>query len=167
VADVLPAPPPGPVRAALVVLGALAVVVLGARRPEVVPDLVLPVVVAGALWSGPVRGALLGLGAGWVVDLVPPGAEVLGTGALLYAAAGLVAGAGRREGPARWGWVATVGLAAVGVAFGGRLVVAVLEGAPFAPEDWGMRLALTAVVVVAAVPLLLRLERTLAARRVA
>lgn len=161
------APPTAAVRTVLVVVAALAVVVLGARRPDVVPDLVLPVVVAGALWSGPVQGAAFGLGAGWVVDLVPPGAEVLGTGALLYAAAGLVAGAGRREGSAPWGWVAAVGLAAVVVAFGGRVVVAVLEGAPFVPGEWGTRLALTAAVVVGAVPLLLRLERALAARRLA
>jgi rod shape-determining protein MreD len=163
----VPTPSAGAVRAALVVVAALAVVLLGARRPGVVPDLVLPVVVAGALWSGPVRGAGLGVGAGWVVDLVPPGAEVLGTGALLYAAAGLVAGAGRREGSAPGGWVAAVGLTAVVVVFGGRVVVAVLEGAPFAPGEWGTRLALTAAVVVATVPLLLRLERGLAARRLA
>ena len=66
--------------------------------------LVLPVVVAGALLSGPSSGALLGLAAGWVVDLMPPGSQVLGSSALLYAAAGLVTT--RRAFP--FGWVAMV-----------------------------------------------------------
>ena len=157
----------GLVRAVLVVLAALGVVVLGSRRDGLVPDLVVPVVVAGALWSGPSRGALLGLAAGWVVDLVPPGSAVLGTSALLYAAAGLVAGAGRREGTAPWGWVACVGLAAAAVVSAGRLVVAVLEDAPVVPATWATALALTAVAVVALVPMLLRLERSLAVRAVA
>ncbi|QIM21254.1 hypothetical protein G7075_09105 [Phycicoccus sp. HDW14] len=84
--------------AALVVAGVVAVT-LGARHVAPVPDLVLVLVVAWALWRGPVAGAVAGLVGGWVLDLVPPGAEVLGLHALAYAAAGLLVGRTRVPGP--------------------------------------------------------------------
>ena len=68
-------------RAGVIVLAALLAVVAVPRLGPLAalgPDLVLPVVVAAALLGGPVRGALVGLGAGWVVDLCPPGTPVLG-----------------------------------------------------------------------------------------
>ncbi len=145
---------------ALVVLAVVSVA-LAARVPLLLPDLLLPVVVAGALVSGPVRGALLGLVAGWLVDLVPPGAVVLGTSALTYAACGLLAGAGRREGLASWRWVAVVGtLASVALAVGG-LVVALLAGSAVAASDLVVRLVLTTLLCALVVPGLVRAEQHL------
>lgn len=145
---------------ALVVLAVVSVA-LAARVPLLLPDLLLPVVVAGALVSGPVRGALLGLVAGWLVDLVPPGAVVLGTGALTYAACGLLAGAGRREGLVSWRWVAVVGtLASVALAVGG-LVVALLAGSAVAASDLVVRLVLTTLLCALVVPGLVRAEQHL------
>lgn len=62
----------------------------------VAPDIVLLVVVALALVHGPTTGALAGLAGGWAVDLVPPGGDPLGAGALAYCAAGAAVGALRR-----------------------------------------------------------------------
>ena len=44
-------------------------------------------------------GAAVGLAAGWLLDLVPPGSTHLGVQALTYAAAGALAGRARVEGP--------------------------------------------------------------------
>ena len=151
-------------RALAVVAAALLAVVLGARVAGPLPDLVLPVVVAGALLGGPSNGALLGLGAGWVVDLMPPGSPVLGSAALLYAAAGLVAGAGRRDGPVPMSWVALVVLAAGAVPAAGRLVLGLAGlGAvdvSTTAVQWGLTVALSLVVV----PLLIGAERALVRR---
>lgn len=152
-------------RATLLVLAAAASVVLAARSQLALPDLVLPVVVAGALRAGASRGALLGLAGGSLVDLVPPGATVLGTAALLYAAAGLLAGAGRREGETPFGWVATVGAAAAAVVTAGRLAVAALTGAPVEWPVVGVQLLLTATLCAVLVPALVRCEHRLARRR--
>ncbi|GAA2738642.1 hypothetical protein GCM10009867_30860 [Pedococcus aerophilus] len=148
---------------ALATVAVLAVSV-AARTPMLLPDLVLPLVVAGALVGGPVRGSLVGLAAGWLVDLVPPGAVVLGTGALTYAACGLLAGAGRREGLASWPWVAAVGVLAsvlLGVA---GLLVGVLSGAVVSVADSAVRLVLTAALCALVVPVLVRVEQHLRAR---
>lgn len=157
-------PLPSPVlavRSVLLVLAAVASVLLAARSHLTVPDLVLPVVVAGALRTGPSRGALLGLAGGWLVDLMPPGAAVLGTAALLYAAAGLLAGAGRREGETPFGWVATVGAAAALVVTTGRLGVAALSGAPVQWSTVATQLGLTVLLGAVVVPLLVRCEQRL------
>ena len=145
---------------ALVVL-AVASVALAARSPVLLPDLLLPVVVAGALVGGPVRGALLGLGAGWLVDLVPPGAVVLGTSALTYAACGLLAGAGRREGLASWRWVAVVGALATVALTVGDLVVALLAGSAVSASDVWVRLVLTMLLCALVLPGLVRAEQHL------
>ena len=123
--------------------------------------------VAGALLSGPSRGALLGLGAGWVVDLMPPGSPVLGSAALLYAVGGLVAGAGRREGETPMAWVAVVVLAAAGAVALGRAVLAVLSSAPVSLGELALRLALTLAVALVAVPLRVHAERALVRRHLA
>lgn len=157
--------PAGLLRALLVLVAALALAVVGSRTPVLLPDLVLPVVVAGALLSGTSGGLLLGLAAGWVVDLVPPGAAVLGTGALAYAACGLLAGAGRREGVVPWGWVAAVGAAASAVLATCRVAVAVATGAPVSVAAVGGSFLLTAGVCAVVVPLLVRAERRLASGR--
>jgi rod shape-determining protein MreD len=154
-------------RALAVVAAALVAVVLGARVAGPLPDLVLPVVVAGALLGGPSRGALLGLGAGWVVDLMPPGSPVLGSAALLYAAVGLVAGAGRREGQVAGGWLALVVVAASGVPALGRVLFGLAGSAPVnlsaTAVQWGLTVGLSLVVV----PLLIRAEHALVRRHLA
>jgi rod shape-determining protein MreD len=153
-------------RGILLLLAAVGSVILAARSQLALPDLVLPVVVAGALRTGPYRGALLGLAGGWLVDLMPPGAAVLGTAALLYAAAGLLAGAGRREGQTPFGWIATVGAGAAVVVTGGRLAVAALTGAPVEWPVVGAELGLTVVLCAVLVPVLVRCEQQLARGRV-
>jgi rod shape-determining protein MreD len=152
-------------RMVLLVVASVLSVSTWARDADALPDLVLPVVVAGALLAGPSSGALLGLGAGWLVDLVPPAAPVLGTNALLYAAAGLLAGAGRREGPAPWGWVAVVGIGASVVGTAGRIVVALLSGVAVAWSTIGLRMLLTSLLCAITVPGLVRLEQWLLRRR--
>jgi rod shape-determining protein MreD len=154
-------------RSVLVAVAALALATLGARTPALLPDLVLPVVVAGALRSGRTGGLLLGLAAGWVVDLVPPGAAVVGTGALAYAACGLVAGAGRREGVVPWGWVAAVGAAASAVLAGCRVALAVATGSPVSGPGVVGSFLLTTTLCALVVPLLVRAERRLSTGRAA
>jgi rod shape-determining protein MreD len=150
------------VRGLLLLLAAVASVTLTARSQLALPDLVLPVVVAGALRTGASRGALLGLAGGWLVDLMPPGSSVLGTAALVYAAAGLLAGAGRREGETPFGWVAVVGATSAVLVTTGRLVVATVSGAPVEWQVTGVRLGLTMVLCAVLVPALVRLEQRLA-----
>jgi rod shape-determining protein MreD len=156
--------PVGLARAALLVAMALLSAVQGSRVGLALPDLVLPVVVAGALLAGPSRGVVLGLAAGWVVDLMPPGSPVLGSSALLYAAAGLVAGAGRREGRTPLIWVAVVVAGAAATLWAGRAFLAGLVGAPVAWGEVGLRLALTTALGVVLVPALVWAEHALARR---
>jgi rod shape-determining protein MreD len=153
------------VRAVLIVLAALASVTVVSLSSVPWPDLVLPVVVAGALRAGASRGALLGLAGGWLVDLMPPGSAVLGTAALLYAAAGLLVGAGRREGATPFGWVALVGTAGAVVVTGGRVVVAALSGASIDWAQTGARLAFTSVLCALVVPVLVAIEGRLGERQ--
>lgn len=157
----------GALRLAALLAAALLAVTLGSRIPIVIPDLVLLLVVAGALLSGPARGALLGLGAGWLTDLMPPGAAVLGASALTYAAAGLVAGAGRREGETPLVWIAAVTGASALTLAAGRVAGALFAGAPIAWGELGVRLLLTLLVGLVAVPLLVRAEQALVRRRLA
>ena len=85
----------GLLRTGAVLLAALAVATVLPRfgvPARFRPDLVVLLVAASAVVRGPAQGALLGLAAGWVVDLVPPGGSPLGLTALLYAAAGATAG---------------------------------------------------------------------------
>lgn len=62
-----------------------------------VPDLVLIAVVSTAVLRGPVHGALVGLAAGWVVELIPPVGRPLGLVALTMMLGGAVAGALPRD----------------------------------------------------------------------
>ena len=153
------------VRGLLLLAAAVASVTLAARSQLVLPDLVLPVVVAGALRTGASRGALLGLAGGWLVDLMPPGSSALGTAALVYAGAGLLAGAGRREGETPFGWVAVVGLGGAVFVAAGRLVVAVLSGAAVEWHVHGLRLLLSALLCAMLVPVLVSVEQRLARGR--
>jgi rod shape-determining protein MreD len=63
----------------------------------VVPDLVLMVVVAGALSRGGQVGMVLGFGAGVLMDLAPPADHVAGQWALALLVAGYVAGRVRQD----------------------------------------------------------------------
>ncbi|MEV4840798.1 rod shape-determining protein MreD [Nonomuraea sp. NPDC049486] len=58
------------------------------------PDLVLLAVVGAALARGPAAGAVLGFGAGLLVDLAPPTAHVAGLYAFVFALVGYLAGRG-------------------------------------------------------------------------
>ena len=64
----------------------------------VVPDLVLLVVVAGALARGGQFGIVLGFAAGVLLDLVPPADHTAGRWALALLVVGYVAGRLRQEG---------------------------------------------------------------------
>ncbi|SNC71695.1 rod shape-determining protein MreD [Kytococcus aerolatus] len=77
-----------------VTLVLLAVVTAGLlpRLAFPAPDLLLLVVLGVALLRGARSGLVWGLVAGWLVDLVPPGAGVLGSTALTYGAVGWLAG---------------------------------------------------------------------------
>ena len=150
--------------AALVVLAAALSAVVLPRLGSVGLNLVLLVVVPAALLGGPAKGALLGLGAGWVVDLMPPAAAALGVSALTYAAAGAAAGLWHRDGgrsaflPAVATLAATSTVAVIGI-------LRALTGGwsvPWAAACWSI--ALTTVVGLAVVPLLTRLERALMPR---
>src|SRR5215472_6717490 len=57
-----------------------------------VPDLVLVLVCALALASGPVSGMVIGFAAGLSLDLAPPGSELVGQYALVFCLAGWAAG---------------------------------------------------------------------------
>ena len=63
----------------------------------VVPDLVLMVVVAGALSRGAEFGMVLGFAAGVLMDLAPPADHVAGRWALALLVAGYVAGRVRQD----------------------------------------------------------------------
>ena len=153
------------VRAGALLTAVLLVVTLAARHVSPVPDLVLVLVVAWALLRGPVAGAAVGLGAGWLLDLVPPGSAHLGLLALTYAAAGALAGRARVEGPVPAGRVAVVALAASMVVEGVRVLGALAVGAPVALADVALSCLLTATVAAVVVPLVVGVERGLVRRR--
>ena len=144
---------------ALCVVGAVIVVTLRARGWAVVPDLVLLPVVAIALSRGWLAGALLGLAAGWIVDLVPPGGDPLGLTPLLYAVAGAVAGRGSRAGPVPVRWVAIVTLGAAAVPAAVRLLQGAWLGRQLDVAPTLLGLAATVVAAALIVPPLVRLDR--------
>lgn len=128
------------------------------------PDLPLLVVVAAAVSRGPGTGAATGLAAGWVLDLVPPGGTPLGASALVYLAAGAVAGSLRRYTT----WSSLVPGVAVLVAAlvvqGVRVVAAVAGAGAATPTGAAWSLGLTVVAAVPVLPVLLATERALARR---
>jgi len=144
---------------ALCVVGAIIVVTLRARGWTVLPDLVLLPVVAVALSRGWLAGALLGLAAGWVVDLVPPGSDPLGLTPLLYALAGALAGRGSRVGPVPVRWIAIVTLGAALVPVAGRALQSAWLGRQpdVAPTLLGLLATVIAAVLI--VPPLVRIDR--------
>lgn len=158
----------GVLRTAYVLVAALLVSTVLPRLgvpPGAVPDLVLVGVVATAVLRGPVHGALVGLLAGWVVELVPPGGTPLGLTALVLMVAGLTAGFFRSpssRSPLRP--LAALFVAAV-------VVVAVhLAAAVLADGDPGLlgasrRLLATVLAGVVLLPALLAIDRALVRRR--
>jgi len=154
-------------RAALVVLAAALSAVVLPRLGSVGPDLVLLVVVAAALLGGPAKGALLGLGAGWAIDLMPPGAGALGVAALTYAAAGAVAGLWHRDSGRSASLPALATLAAASTVAAVGILRAVTSGWPVPWAAAGWSLVLTTALGLAVIPLLIRAERGLIRRRLA
>ncbi|MDO5503241.1 MAG: rod shape-determining protein MreD [Actinomycetia bacterium] len=142
----------------LCVMAAFVVVTLRARGWSVVPDLVLLPIIALGLSRGTMAGALLGLAAGWVVDLVPPGGQPLGLTALLYAAAGALAGRGTRVGPLPTRWIAVMALAAVAVPALGRLLHGAYQGTQLAPSAALLEAVATLLAALVIVPPLVRLD---------
>jgi rod shape-determining protein MreD len=148
----------GVLRGSLLLLAALAAAVAGTRA-LVLPDLLAVVVGALALRMGWRTGAGAGLAAGWVSDLLPPGALLLGLSALTYAVAGLLAGRLHRRGAApalllAWSVLLTaLVVEAVGV------VIALTQGAPVDVQQVALRLALTATTGLLLGPLVIRVDR--------
>jgi rod shape-determining protein MreD len=152
-------------RGLAVLVAVLLVVTLGARHVPVVPDLVLVLVVAWALLRGPVAGAAVGLAAGWLLDLVPPGSAHLGVQALTYAVAGAFAGRVRLEGPVAAPRVALVALGSSAIVEGVGVLGALAVGASVDLGAAGVQCLLTATVAALVVPLVVAAERGLVRRR--
>ncbi|WP_392545112.1 rod shape-determining protein MreD [Oryzobacter telluris] len=152
-------------RGLLVLAAVLVAVTMGARGLSPVPDLALVLVVAWALLRGPLVGAAAGLATGWLVDLVPPGPTHLGVTALVYAAAGFVAGRTRVEGPVAAPRVALVALGAAVLVESVAVVGALAVSAPVDLADLALRCLLTATVAAVVVRLVVGAERGLVRRR--
>jgi LytS/YehU family sensor histidine kinase len=158
----------GVVRAAYVVVAALLTATSLPRlgvSPAWVPDLVLVGVVATAVLRGPVHGALVGLLAGWVVELVPPVGTPMGLVPLVTMAAGLVAGLFRRASSRSWLRPPAALLSAAGVALAGRMASAVLAEGSVEPAAGASRLASTVLAGAVLLPALLVADRALVRRR--
>jgi rod shape-determining protein MreD len=154
-------------RAALLLVGAVLTVTLGARHLAPLPDLVLVVVASAALRSGPRVGLVAGLVGGWLLDLLPPGSAVLGTQALLYAVCGLLLGLARRPGRVSLVWVVLV---ITGVGCGlelARALLALADGVPVEVVSSLGRVLATATVSLLLVPLVNAVERHTEQRRFA
>ena len=155
------------VRGALLLIGAVLTVTLGARHLAPLPDLVLVVVASAALRSGPRIGLATGLVGGWLLDLLPPGSPVLGTQALLYAVCGLLLGLARRPGQVSLVWVVAV---VAGAGFGleaVRALIALAQGVPVDVASSLGRVLATATVALVVVPLVTAVERHAEQRRFA
>ena len=155
------------VRGALLLVGAVLAVTLGARHLAPLPDLVLVVVASAALRSGPRVGLATGLVGGWLLDLLPPGSPVLGTQALLYAVCGLALGLASRPGHVPLPWVVTV-VAAAGCGLEAvRALIALAQGVPVDVASSLGRVIATATVALVVVPLVTAVERHAEQRRFA
>lgn len=154
-------------RGALLLVGAVLAVTLGARHLAPLPDLVLVVVASAALRSGPRVGLVTGLVGGWLLDLLPPGSPILGTQALLYAVCGLLLGLARRPGHVSLVWVVAV-VAAAGCGLEVvRALLALAEGVAADPASSAGRVLATATVALIVVPLVTAVERHAEQRRFA
>jgi rod shape-determining protein MreD len=125
-------------RVALVPLAVLAAILLQLTLLDNLPfpggsapDLVLVLVVALALASGPRNGMLIGFGAGLALDIAPPATHLLGLNALAFTLVGY--GCGRMRGPLeRSAWLP---LAAVALGAAAGEAVYALVGLTFGDPD--------------------------------
>jgi hypothetical protein len=154
-------------RAATIVLAAACSAVVLPRFGAPGPDLVLLIVVPAALLGGSAKGALVGLGAGWVVDLMPPAAATLGVGALTYAVVGAVCGLWHRDGARSVLLPPLATLAAAGIVVSIGILRDVEDGWPVPWVSVGWSVALTTALGLAVVPTLIRTERALVHRHLA
>lgn len=157
----------GLLRTAYVLVAALAAATLLPRlgvSPRWVPDLVLVGVVSTAVLRGAVHGALVGLLAGWVVELVPPVGSPLGLTPLVIMLAGFVGGSFRRPSSRSPLRPPAALLAASGVVLVSRLASGVLAEGPLDAADGLRRLASTVAVGVLLMPALIALDRSLVRR---
>jgi rod shape-determining protein MreD len=152
-------------RLGVLLVAALLGVLLRAHHVSPAPDLVVVAVTAFALVDGTRGGALWGLLGGWLVDLAPPGATVLGLGALLTSLGGFVAGRGRRVDRLALGWVVLVAGAAAAAIAAVRVLLALMGGMPVAWSTAGLGIVLTAATAGLLVPLLIRFDDRLAGER--
>lgn len=158
----------GLLRTAYVVVAALVTATLVPRLGVPAgwaPDLVLVGVVGTALLRGPVHGALVGLAAGWVVELIPPAGRPLGVTALAMALAGAAAGVAGTS-SLRLGLrsvLAVVGAALV-VLTARAVAVAVVEGS-WDVSEGVTRLAATGAAALVVLPVLLVVDQALVRRR--
>lgn len=142
----------------LLLVSAVVVVTLAARGLSPIPDLVAVVVAAVGLRHGWRAGAATGLVGGWVLDLLPPGASVVGLTALVYAVGGAAAGRLHRPGPVPFLLVAVAtGVTTLVVDLLGIAVALVRQGALDGPALL-VRLVATMTVGLVLGPLLLRLD---------
>jgi rod shape-determining protein MreD len=158
----------GVLRTAYVLVAALVSATLLPRlgvAPHWVPDLVLVGVAATAVLRGPVHGALVGLLAGWVVELVPPVGSPIGLIPLVMMAGGLAGGFFRRPSSRSRLRAPAALLAAAGVVLAGRLASAVLAEGSVDLGDSVWRLVSTLAVGVLLLPAFLALDRSLVRRR--
>lgn len=146
-------------------LAAVGSAVLAARGVALPPTLVLLVVVSIGLSSGVSDGVLAGLAGGWMMDLVPPGGEILGLAAVTHAAVGGLAGAARRvSGWPLW-WPGAVAAGSWVVITLVPVVRALGSGAPVAWLALVGQLVGTVVLAVLLTPALVALDRRVAGRR--
>lgn len=158
----------GVLRTAYVLVAALLVATVLPRLgvpPGAVPDLVLVGVVATAVLRGPVHGALAGLLAGWVVELVPPGGHPLGLAALVLMAAGLAAGLFRSPSSRSFLRPVSALVVAAVVVVAAHLAAAVLADGDVQLLDASRRLLATVLAGVVLLPALLAIDRALVRRR--
>ncbi len=155
-------------RTAYVVVAALLSATLLPRlglRTDRVPDLVLIGVAASAVLRGPVHGALLGLAAGWVVELVPPVGDPIGLTPLVVMAGGLLAGAFRRTSSRSFLRPLAALAAASVVVLVGRWAAAIVAEGGFVPSEGVGQLVATVAAGVLLLPLLLAADGALVRRR--
>ena len=132
------------------------------------PDLVVLVVASSAVVRGPAHGALLGLAAGWVVDLVPPGGLARsGSPRSCMPTAGATAGLAHRA-ASRSLLGALLGLAAATVVVElGGVCVAILGDGSFDLAAAATRTLVTLAVGLLALPRAARRGPRLTRRRLA
>lgn len=153
-----------PWRAVVLLAAVVGAALLSARGLGAASALVLVVVVAVGLASGPLEGALAGVLGGWFADLVPPGGELLGVAALTHAAAGYLAGSATRVAGWPLWWPGAVAAACWAVVSVVPVLRALTSGAPVAWAGLTGQLVVTSLLAVLLVPALLVVDRRLATR---